>query len=76
MVNEMSFPGEPDVSPPMVYIRQHPKWEYLCISHPIVDEEPPDTTTLNALGAEGWELVGLFRHENELLLYFKRVRME
>ena len=60
-------PQVPDVRvhPPLVYVQ--PVWEY---KHMAV-ESPPDEAELNALGADGWELVGVVPAANAVHFYFK-----
>jgi hypothetical protein len=62
-------PQVPDVriQPPLVYVQ--PVWEYKHVSA----EGTPDEAQLNALGAEGWELVGVLPAANAVHLYFKRL---
>jgi hypothetical protein len=57
------------VQPPMVYVYEKQRWEYKVIFQSAVSEEE-----LNALGAEGWELVGLVALPETTQFYFKRVR--
>jgi hypothetical protein len=62
-------PPVPDVrvQPPLVYIQ--PVWEY---KHLVADTALEDAE-LNALGAEGWELVGVVPAPSATHLYFKRL---
>lgn len=62
-------PPVPDVrvQAPLVYVQ--PVWEYKRL---IVDT-PPSEAELNALGAEGWELVGVAPVAQAVQLYFKRM---
>jgi hypothetical protein len=65
-------PEEPQlarVQPPMVYVYEKPRWEYKVIFQSALSEEE-----LNALGAEGWELVGLVALPENTRFYFKRAR--
>jgi hypothetical protein len=43
-------------------------WEYKHVSG-----DPPDETELNAIGADGWELVGVVAVRDDVHLYFKRL---
>ena len=71
------FPPEPEPRPapfplPMVTVRDEPRWEYRRIVRNLRTEDPPTEKELDALGAEGWELTGLFSDSPFLYLYLKR----
>jgi Domain of unknown function (DUF4177) len=53
----------------MVYVYEKQRWEYKMIFQGAMSEEE-----LNALGAEGWELVGLVALPENTRFYFKRAR--
>jgi hypothetical protein len=53
----------------MVYVYEKQRWEYRVIIQSEVSEEE-----LNALGAEGWELVGVVALPETTQFYFKRAR--
>jgi hypothetical protein len=55
------------VQPPVVYVR--PQWEYKHVA----TETAPDEAALNALGAEGWEMVGAVPLHGAVHFYFKRL---
>jgi hypothetical protein len=55
--------------PPMVYVYEKQRWEYKMIFQSAVSEEE-----LNALGAEGWELVGVVALPETMQFYFKRAQ--
>jgi hypothetical protein len=57
------------VQPPMVYVFEKQRWEYKVILQSVASEEE-----LNALGAEGWELVGIVALPETAQFYFKRAR--
>ena len=57
---------------PTVSVRDDPRWEYRRILRNLRTEQAPSETELNALGADGWELSGLFSDSPYLYLYFKR----
>jgi hypothetical protein len=59
----------PRVQPPIVYVYEKQRWEYKVIVQNAVSEEE-----LNALGAEGWELVGVVALPETTQFYFKRAR--
>lgn len=53
--------------------RSEPRWEYrsLALTRDAMEDEMED---VNALGAEGWELVGQVQHQVRCHLLFKRRR--
>lgn len=53
---------------PMVYVRERLSWEYKRLER----REAPSVEELNALGAEGWELVAVCRVDAHVHFYFKR----
>ncbi|MQA92411.1 MAG: hypothetical protein GEU90_19660 [Gemmatimonas sp.] len=73
-------PNPPQPSPhvplpiPMVRVRDELRWEYRRILRNLRTGDPPDAAELDALGADGWELTGLFADSPFLYLYFKRVK--
>ena len=67
------------VPTPIVYdqVSERPGWEYHSIMIDLREDEPLDTSALNALGADGWLLVSVTRLEREsapvqLIYYFIR----
>ena len=58
---------------PMVSVREDDRWEYRRVLRNLRTEEAPTEAELNALGADGWELSGLFSDSPFLYLYFKRL---
>lgn len=56
--------------PPIVYVE--PTWEYEHLVRDLASEPAPDEAELNALGAKGWELAGVFVHGSRAHFYFKR----
>jgi hypothetical protein len=62
-------PQLPPVQPQMVYVYEKQRWQYKVIVQSAVSEEE-----LNALGAEGWELVGVVALPETRQFYFKRAR--
>ena len=63
--------SEVKIQPPMVFV--HPVWEYKHLVRKRPTEQPPEDADLNALGVEGWELVGMFVEADALHFYFKRL---
>lgn len=69
-------PNEPHdvrVRPPYVYVA--PVWEYRHIVCRQSDQASLDEDELNALGADGWELVSTHAVPNGVHYYFKRLAM-
>lgn len=66
-------PGQHEpIRPPMIYIEQPLKWEYKLVTRELDKEKPPAKAELNALGEEGWELVGVAQQPPTAYFYFKR----
>jgi len=59
------------VQPPVVYV--DPIWEYHYVVRSLAEGNVPDQAELNALGAQGWELAGLYADAQSVHLYFKRL---
>lgn len=64
-------PLEAPSHPPMVYVSQEPNWEYRHLSRG-PKEDALSEEELNALGGEGWELVGVIATGTATHFYFKR----
>lgn len=65
-------PASPSI--PVVYEKEEYHWQYKCIRQNIDNEEPLDEARLNELGKEGWELVTVYKQNNNIVLYyFKRL---
>jgi hypothetical protein len=56
----------------MVFVKQKAAWQYKQIVRNLRQQQAPDEQELNALGADGWELAGVFSDLPFLYLYFKR----
>lgn len=69
--NSPDFPPTP-IHMPMVYIKEALRWEYKQMAYDLTEGLPTEDV-LNELGQDGWELTGMFAHEEQLHLYFKRV---
>lgn len=75
-MNRLSGTSDPQtppgirVQPPVVYVE--PTWEYEHLVRDLAREAAPDEAELNAFGAKGWELAGVFAHGSEAHFYFKR----
>jgi hypothetical protein len=62
----------PTITPPMIVVREKPKWEYKRIVQDLARDESPSEDELNRLGAEGWELAAVVQDSPLVYLYFKR----
>jgi len=79
MLELMGLPGIPEpprspvagrIEPPMVFVP--PTWEYRHLVRRAPDESVLGESELNALGAEGWELVSVHAEGGAVHFYFKR----
>ena len=57
-----------------VYVYEKQAWEYRVINRRIADEGTLPEADLNALGSEGWELVGVVPLPANVQFFFKRVK--
>jgi hypothetical protein len=48
-------------------------WKYKQLVRNLAKETAPTEDELNVLGAEGWELTGMFTDSPFVYLYFKRL---
>lgn len=48
-------------------------WRYKRLARDLRREEAPTESELDALGADGWELVGSFADASVAYFYFKRL---
>jgi hypothetical protein len=62
-------PQLPRVQPPKIYVYDKQRWESKVMVQSTVSEEE-----LNALGTEGWELVGVVALPETTRFYFKRAK--
>jgi hypothetical protein len=60
------------VEPPSVYVES--RWEYRELVRDAEASALPTEIDLNALGADGWELVGVAAQGAQVHFYFKRER--
>jgi hypothetical protein len=72
-IPERAQPQRPPVPPPAVFVYEKQAWQYKVIGRsandaPLTDEE------LNALGRDGWELVGVAPADKSVQFFFKRLR--
>ena len=66
-------PQQPRVQPPTVFVYEERGWEYKVVMKS-ADERPVSEDELNALGNEGWELVGVVQLPTKAQFFFRRVR--
>ena len=57
---------------PTVYVKDKIGWQYKALVRNLAKEHAPSPTELDALGADGWELVGMFVDSPFVYFYFKR----
>ena len=71
-------PPEPSqplrVQTPTVYVYEPQQWEYQIISRSVGVEVTISTDELNALGKDGWELVGVVTLPATVQFFFKRLK--
>ena len=73
-VPEPEQPQRPRVQQPTVYVYEKQAWEYKVVTRNIADDSVLSEEELNAIGASGWELVGVVTLQSKAQFYFKRVR--
>jgi hypothetical protein len=75
-MDHLSVPLDPPrpaagrVQAPVVYVE--PTWEYKHLVRDLAEGAALDEAELNAFGAKGWELAGVFAHGSEAHFYLKR----
>ena len=62
----------PHVQPPTVFVYEKQRWEYRIISKDAAAGALVTEGELNALGHNGWELVGVVPTSDGLQVYLKR----
>ena len=62
----------PHVQPPTVFVYEKQRWEHKVISKDAGADVLGTQDELNALGQEGWELVGVVSTSGGLQFYLKR----
>jgi hypothetical protein len=67
-------PQRPHVQPPTVFVYQKQGWEYKVVSKNSAGDALLTEDELNALGKDGWELVGVVPLTSKVQFYLKRVR--
>ena len=60
------------VEPPSVYVES--RWEYRELVREPGSSSHPTEDDLNALGADGWELMGVVARGEQVHFFFKRER--
>ena len=58
---------------PMVYVKTQLKWEHKQLVRNLAKETAPTEDELTAIGADGWELAGVFTDSPFVYFYFKRL---
>src|SRR5688500_10568561 len=72
-VPQPTEPQRPHAQPPTVFVYERQGWEYKVVSRE-PDQAPLGQDELNALGKDGWELVGVVPVSNAVQYYLKRLR--
>jgi Domain of unknown function (DUF4177) len=67
-------PQRPHVQPPTVFVYEREHWEYKVVMQNTGDDPGVVEAALNALGKDGWELVGTAPASNAVQFYLKRTR--
>jgi hypothetical protein len=67
-------PRRPQVQAPTVFVYEKQEWEYKVISGTTEADPLAAERELNALGKDGWELVGIVNVADDLRFYLKRIR--
>jgi hypothetical protein len=65
-------PQRPQAQQPTVFVYERQGWEYRLVSKEV--DQPLTQDELNALGKDGWELVGIVALLNTVQFYLKRIR--
>lgn len=65
-------PQRPPAQQPTVFVYERQGWEYRVVSKEV--DQPLTQDELNALGKDGWELVGIVPLLNTVQFYLKRIR--
>jgi hypothetical protein len=76
MSNTLNLPNQISgglIQPPIVYVDEEVVWEYKQLVRNLAKENAPTEEDLNKLGAEGWELAGVFSDSPFVYFYFKRL---
>ena len=63
-------PQRPQAQQPTVFVYERQGWEYRVVSREV--DQPLTQDELNALGKDGWELVGIVLLLNTVQFYLKR----
>lgn len=67
-------PQQPRVQPPTIYVYERQQWEYRVVTKNVAEESTQSEGDLNALGQDGWELVGVVPRPTTVQFFFKRVK--
>jgi hypothetical protein len=71
--NLQDRPQAEPVHPPFVLVKEKVVWQYKQLIRDLAQEKAPAEDELNALGADGWELAGVFTESRMVYFYFKRL---
>jgi hypothetical protein len=59
--------------PPTVFVYEKRGWEYKVVSRNIADDPQLGEDELNALGKDGWELIGVVPFQSRVQFFLKRL---
>jgi len=72
-VPQPNEPQRPQAQQPAILVYERQGWEYEVVIRN-VNQLPLSQGELNALGKDGWELVGVVPMPDTVQFYFKRIR--
>jgi len=67
-------PQQQHVQPQTVYVYERQLWEYRIVTKSVGEEPSLSEADLNALGKDGWELVGVVPIQATVRFVFKRAK--
>jgi len=68
-------PQQLRVQPSTVYVYERQQWQYRVVTSNAAEEPTPSESDLNALGQDGWELVGIVQLPAKTQFVFKRATL-
>ena len=68
-------PQQLRVQPPTVFVYEQQQWEYHVVTSNVAGKSTPSEEVMNALGRDGWELVGVVQLRGKVQFFFKRAKL-